>query len=89
MQLFQLQAFKRRVKRLYPNQKEALDRAIAELLDNPALGQAKKADLAGVHVYKFHMAGQRTLLAYQYDRNELVLMALGDHENFYRDLKRS
>jgi len=28
------------------------------------------------------------LLAYEFDENEVLLLALGAHENFYRDLKR-
>jgi mRNA-degrading endonuclease YafQ of YafQ-DinJ toxin-antitoxin module len=35
------------------------------------------------------MVSQMTLLAYQYDAqaNELILLKIGSHENFYRDLK--
>ena len=34
------------------------------------------------------MAKQRVLLAYTWDGDDLVLLALGGHENFFRDLKR-
>jgi len=33
-------------------------------------------------------SGSKTPLAYEFDENEVLLLALGEHENFYRDLKR-
>ncbi|MBU0801066.1 MAG: type II toxin-antitoxin system RelE/ParE family toxin, partial [Alphaproteobacteria bacterium] len=55
-----------------------------------AIGEAKVGDLAGVSVYKFKMTGQLTLLAYSYagETITLTLLAVGPHENFYRDLKK-
>jgi len=43
-----------------------------------------------LRVYKFKMNNQLTLLGYGFDDNTLILelMALGSHENFYRDIKR-
>jgi hypothetical protein len=55
---------------------------------DPAVGEAKKGDLAGVYVYKFKCCGQLTLLAYEYDPKTRLLLLLGSHENFHRDLKR-
>jgi hypothetical protein len=46
-----------------------------------------KGDLAGVFVYKFDCVNQQFLLAYQSNASKRVLLALGPHENFYRDLK--
>ena len=52
--------------------------------------ETKTADLTGVRVHKFRLAGQLYLLAYWVDEAEetITLLALGGHENFYRDLKR-
>ena len=59
---------------------------ISEQLD---IGVMKKGDLAGVRVYKLKANNQEILLAYSVlDKQELILLALGNHENFYRDLKR-
>jgi hypothetical protein len=41
------------VKKLHPNQKQALDTAIKQLIQTPDLGELKKGDLAEVRVYKF------------------------------------
>jgi hypothetical protein len=75
---------------LHANQRADVDTAIRTIIANPAIGQIKTGDLAGVQVYKFKMAGQLTLLAYtcQVECFLLTLLALGTHENFYRNLKR-
>ena len=89
MQIDQARSFRESVKRLHSNQKQALDEAIRSLIADPAIGQIKAGDLAGLRVYKFRMVGQLTLLAYRFDESgrRLLLEALGSHENFYRDLK--
>jgi mRNA-degrading endonuclease YafQ of YafQ-DinJ toxin-antitoxin module len=90
MQVVQTGSFVKAVKKLHANQKQDLDAAIKVIIADPALGEMKKGDLAGVQVYKFRMVGQLTLLAYSYhaDVLTLTLLALGSHENFYRDVKR-
>ena len=80
--------FRRAYKRLHSNQKADVDDAIAEIVNDPEIGEPKKGDLAGVFVYKFKCNGQLTLLAYEYDEATRMLLLLGSHENFYRILKR-
>jgi len=89
-QVLQTPTFKKTVKKLKPNQKQDLDKAIKELIENPLLGEQKKGDLTFLRVHKFKMSKQLTLLGYSFDENVLTLelMALGSHENFYRDVKR-
>jgi mRNA-degrading endonuclease YafQ of YafQ-DinJ toxin-antitoxin module len=81
--------FDRAVKKLQKNEKLDLDMAIKELAANPLLGELKKGDLSSVRVYKFSMVHQQALLAYLYEETEpsLTFIAIGAHENFYRDLK--
>lgn len=88
VQIQQSTTFKRAYKRLHPKQKADVDDAVAEIVRDPSIGEAKKGDLAGVYVYKFKCCGQLTLLAYEYDPQTWLLLLLGSHENFYRDLKR-
>ena len=66
-----------------------LDNAIRQLLTDPYLGEQKKGDLSFLRVYKFKMVKQLTLLGYSYEDGTvtLELIALGSHENFYRDVK--
>lgn len=87
MEILQTPSFNRQAKKLHKNQRKELEHAIWNIVSDPTLGKAKKGDLAGIHVYKFSMLNQLNLLAYQFDTSQLVLVALGSHENFYRDLK--
>lgn len=89
MQIQQTQRFQKAVKKLHRNQKQDLDTAIKTLMQQPEIGEMKKGDLAGVRVYKFKMQNQLTLLAYRLidDIPCLLMLSLGSHENFYRDLK--
>lgn len=88
-QVLQTPAFKKVVKKLHPNQKRDLDSVIQELIEDPFKGQLKKGDLSYLRVLKFKMVKQETLLGYSYVEGSVVLelLALGSHENFYRDLK--
>jgi mRNA-degrading endonuclease RelE of RelBE toxin-antitoxin system len=89
-QVLQTPTFKKAVKKLHKNQKADLDEAIKELMIDPLLGEQKKGDLAFLRVHKFSMVKQLTLLGYSYEDGTvtLELMALGSHENFYRDIKK-
>lgn len=88
--VLQTPTFKKAVKKLNANQKKALDAAVKVLVSDPGLGISKKGDLSYLKVYKFKMTKQLTLLGYSYDDGNLILelIALGSHENFYRDIKR-
>lgn len=91
MNIVQTARFKKIVKKLHKNQKKDLDEAVMTIAQNPNIGDDKIGDLSGVSVYKFKMVNQLTLLAYKYEDQTitLTLLALGTHENFYRDLKTS
>ena len=88
IQVIQTNAFLRAYKRLQSNQKDGVDQAIADIIRDPAIGEAKKGDLSGVYVHKFDCVNQLFLLAYEYDPTVRVLLLIGSHENFYRNLKR-
>ena len=84
----QMPAFKRIYKRLHKREKTEVDAAIREIIVNPEIGEPKKGDLSGAYGHKFKMAKQETLLAYEWGVSLRLLLLLGSHENFYRDLKR-
>ena len=86
-QVQQSAIFKRAYKRLHPNQKADVDDAVADIVRDATIGEAKKGDLAGGFVHKFKCNGHLALLAYEYDPKTLLLLLLSSHENFYRDLK--
>ena len=91
MKVLQSRQFAKTVKKLHANQKADLDKAVQLLIQDPLVGNLKSGDLRGVRVYKFKMVNQLNLLAYSYEDEVLTLslLALGSHENFYRDLKQS
>ena len=88
LQVLQSAAFSRAYKKLHKNQKMDVDDAVEAIIQSPELGEPKRGDLAGVYVYKFKSNSQLMLLAYEYDPETRMLLLLGSHENFYRDLKR-
>lgn len=79
--------FEKSARKVHRNQIKFIEDAIEEIVKNPEIGELKKGDLAGVYVYKFRINKQLILLAYIHDSNEITLLSLGSHENFYRDLK--
>jgi mRNA interferase RelE/StbE len=88
MNISQKTPFKKAYKKLHDNQVPAVNDAINLILNNPSIGEAKKGDLAGLLVYKFDVQNQLYLLAYTVEGEDLTLLALGVHENFYDKLKR-
>lgn len=91
MKVFQSRQFAKAVKKLHSNQKSDLDKAVQLLIADPMIGDSKAGDLEGVRVHKFKIVNQLNLLAYSYEDEilTLTLLAIGSHENFYRDLKQS
>lgn len=69
---------------------------VAEVCNNPNIGQQKLGDLQGVFVYKFRFNTQEYLMANQFDNFACAIeitwiefCQIGPHENFYTQLKRS
>lgn len=89
MVILQSARFSRSVKKLHPNQKRALDKAVKQIIAQPKIGQAKVGDLAGTYILKFKVANSKWLLAYEIQsRTQITLLLVGAHENFYKIVKR-
>lgn len=88
VEILQTPIFARKKKRLKKNQIRDLDDAVRKVVKNPKIGERKTGDLADIWVYKFRMVKQEYLLAYEWDTEKRILIALGVHENFHRDLKK-
>jgi len=89
MNIVQTLYFKRNYKKLHSKEKELVNNAIRKVISDPSRGELKKGDLAGVRVFKFKVLDQQFLMAYEHNKDTLFLLALGVHENFYRDLKKA
>lgn len=78
-------------KRRLPDEAQLIvDKQVSKLIEDPLKGEPKAGALKGVRVFKFKLAVQRFLLAYQFDekRNVIEVLDVAPHENFYRDLQR-
>ena len=89
-------AFTQFVKKASKPLQLAIEIKVAEVCNNPRIGQQKLGDLGGVFVYKFRFNTQEYLMAYQYDYFEgdteitwIEFSKIGPHENFYTQLKKS
>lgn len=87
-QVSQSPLFERKKKRLTGEEIAVLDDEVRRICEAPEIGETKKGDMTGVSVHKFKIRDRLFLLANEFDEREILLLALGVHENFYRDLKR-
>lgn len=87
MTIYQSRLFEKKVKKLSKAEKDALDREVRNIAENPNIGEEKKGDLKGVFVHKFKLKTNLYLLAYRKAGTDLELVMIGSHENYYRDLK--
>jgi len=88
MKIIQSRLFEKRVKKFNQAQKMILDEQIRLIRDNPDIGEEKKADLSAVYVHKFKIKRIQYLLAYRFNEEQLELIMIGPHQNYYRDLKK-
>ena len=87
MKIIQSRSFERKVKKLGKQEKKVLDKEILKVKEYPSVGTEKKGDLGGVYVYKFKIKNIQYLLSYRFLKDDLELVMIGPHENYFRDLK--
>jgi mRNA-degrading endonuclease RelE of RelBE toxin-antitoxin system len=87
MKIYQSRSFEKKTKRMYKREKEILDQEISNIANNPSIGDEKKGDLKGIFVHKFKIKTAEYLLAYRMVGQDLELIMIGHHENYYRNLK--
>jgi mRNA interferase RelE/StbE len=87
MKIIQSRSFERKVKKFKKQDKLLLDNQIRAIAEDPSIGEEKKGDLRGVHVHKFKIKTILYLLSYRLMGDNLELIMIGPHENYYRDLK--
>ncbi len=87
MKVFQSSSFGKKIKKFKNKEKLELDYAVKEIIKNPSVGSEKKGDLRGVFVHKFKITNTEFLLSYRFVGEDLELITIGPHENYYSDLK--
>jgi hypothetical protein len=62
-----------------------------EILKKPDIGIEKIGDLSNLFVYKFKVGKSEWLLGYTFNTTKKIVTwhAIGQHENFYLDAKKS
>ena len=87
MRVYQSSSFAKIVKKFEKNQKLELDTEIKKIIQDPSIGSEKKGDLKGVFVHKFKIQSTLYLVSYRMLGEDIELIMIGPHENYYRDLK--
>ena len=87
MKIFQSRSIERKVKKLSKQEKKLLDKQVVKIAENPSVGVEKKGDLRGVYIHKFKIKSIQYLLSYRFIGDDLELIMIGLHENYYMDLK--
>ena len=88
MKILQSRSFERKVKKFSKRQKLQLDEQVKLIAEDPTIGSEKKGDLRGIYVHKFKIKTIQYLLVYRFVKEDLELIMIGPHENYYRDLKK-
>ena len=87
MRVYQSSSFAKTVKKFEKKQKPELDNEIKKIIQDPSIGSEKKGDLRGVFVHKFKIQSTLYLMSYRMLGEDIELIMIGPHENYYRDLK--
>jgi len=88
MKIYQSRSFEKKVKKMSQAEKDSLDQEVRKIAENPTTGEEKKGDLREIFVHKFKIKTAQYLLAYRKIGKDLELVMIGQHENYYRDLKQ-
>jgi len=88
MDLFFKPPFKKFVKKQTRSFQLVIEDEVEKIRITPDIGEAKKGDLAGFRVHKFAHRKQKFLIAYAFQKEDIVFFKIGPHENFYRELKK-
>jgi len=83
MKILQSRSFERKVKKFTKKEKDILDDEIKNIAENLTIGTEKKGDLRGVFVHKFKIKTIQYLLSYRLVGDDLELIMIGPHENYY------
>ena len=87
MKVYLSSSFGKKIKKFKNKEKSDLDNEIKKIIQNPSIGFEKKGDLRGIFVYKFKISRAEFLLSYRMVGEDIELITIGPHENYFRDLK--
>lgn len=90
IEVYQTNVFKKTLNKLTSRSRKLVEDEIEKIIQDPEIGPQKRGDLNYMRVHKFSISNKEFLLGYNWNEGKitLTLLALGPHENFYRDAKR-
>ncbi len=88
MKIYQSPTFFKFVKKVEKKFKTEIDKQIKNISGDPEIGETKNGDLSEIRVHKFKFSSCLYLVAYRILDEDLELVMISTHENFYRDLKK-
>ena len=82
--------FSRSYKKLFKRELESIHEAMDLIIKKPEIGTEKIGDLSNLFVYKFKVGRSEWLVGYTFNTTKKVVTwhSIGQHENFYRDIKK-
>lgn len=87
MKIYQSRSFENKVKRFSKKEKNILDQEIKKIIEGSFVGEEKKGDLRGIYIHKCKIKTVQYLVSYRIINDDLELIMIGPHENYYRELK--
>ena len=83
--------FSRSYKKLFKRELNNIHEAMDAIIKKPEIGTEKAGDLSNLFVYKFKVGKNEWLLGYTFNVAKKIVTwhSVGQHENFYRDTKKS
>jgi len=88
MKIYQSRSFEKKAKKMSKAERDSLDQEIRKIAETPSIGEEKKGDLREIFMHKFKIKTAQYLLAYRKISKDLELVMIGQHENYYRNLKQ-
>jgi mRNA interferase RelE/StbE len=73
---------------MHKQEKGVLDREIRNISKDTSIEEEKRGDLRGIFVHKFRIKAAEYLLAIRMVAEDLELIMMGPHEDYYRDLTK-
>jgi len=87
MKVYLSSSFGKKIKKFSKKEKVELDKEIRRIIKNPSIGAEEKGDLRGIFVHKFKISTALFLVSYRIVGEDIELITIGPHENYYRNLK--
>ena len=85
MKIFETRKFRQLRKKIRDDrERQALKRAILEIVQNPMVGKKLKGEFKEFRSFRYFSRGQERRLIYKYENQALYLISFGPREGTYR-----